>query len=334
MEYEGKAELVCCSDRTEARLKQRTEEFDIRGYTDYRQMLEKEELDAVSVCTPDHLHRQVALDAFAAGLHVLVEKPLDVTVEGCLEIIEAAEKAGKFLQVDFHKRYDPYHQEVERLAREGYFGQFQYGYVHMEDRIEVPRDWFPKWAPSSSPAWFLGVHFYDLVRWILKSNAARVYATGMKGKLTSLGIDTYDSIQAKIEFENGVSVVFDTSWILPDRFEAVVNQSLRLVGTEGFLEVDSQDRGALLSTFAEGSLTINMGFLQQTTDPFGRTLYKGYGIESITDFIENLSFLEQGGKIETLKGRYPDGYDGLEVTRMAFAIHESIASGKIVTIKR
>ncbi|MCC6442257.1 MAG: Gfo/Idh/MocA family oxidoreductase [Armatimonadetes bacterium] len=334
MEYAGKSELVCCAAATETRLKQRAEEFGIRGYTDYREMLSKEKLDAVSICTPDHLHRQMALDAFAAGLHVLVEKPLDTSVEGCLEIIEAGRKAGKFLQVDFHKRYDPYHQEAARLARLGEFGRLQYGYVHMEDKLEVPRDWFPGWAAQSSPAWFLGVHFYDLVRWIMRSNAVQVYATGKKGKLTSMGIDTCDSIQAKFEFENGVSVSFDTSWILPDAFEAVVNQTLRLVGTEGILEVDSQYRGARISSSAGGTRTLNMGYLRETVDPYGRTIYLGYGVESIANFVENLLYLEKGVSLEALEGLYPGGLDGLEATRMASAVHESIEKGVIVPIRR
>ncbi|PIP16532.1 MAG: oxidoreductase, partial [bacterium (Candidatus Ratteibacteria) CG23_combo_of_CG06-09_8_20_14_all_48_7] len=138
-------------------------------------MLAEEELDAVSIATPDFAHRQVALDAIKAKKHVLIEKPLDITVEGCQEIISAAEENRVFLQVDFHKRFDPYHQETERLVRKGVFGEIQYGYVHMEDTIVVPRDWFPGWAPRSSPAWFLGVHFYDLIRWIIKKEPKKVY---------------------------------------------------------------------------------------------------------------------------------------------------------------
>lgn len=331
-EYTGLAKLVALSELNEDLLEKRKAEFGMKGYTDYKEMLEKEDLDGVTIVTPDFLHKQIALDAFAAGVHVLSEKPLDVTVEGCQAMIDASKKAGKLLQVDFHKRYDSDHISLNEFVEAGKLGKVEYGYVHMEDRIEVPRDWFPRWAPKSSPSWFLGVHFYDLVRWILKSDASKVYATGIKGKLSSLGVDTYDSIQAKVEFKNGATVTFDTSWILPESFEAVVNQGIRLVGSEGVWEVDTQDRGCIGASNAEGMRTYNSHFLMESKDKKGRQIYTGYGIGSILDFAENIAFLKDGGSIKDMEGKYPSGEDGREVTRIAVAIHDSVRTGEIIKL--
>jgi predicted dehydrogenase len=327
MEHAGEAQLAAAADLNQDRLEEMGAAFGMNGYADYREMLEKEDLDAVTVATPDFLHREIAVAALRAGKHVLVEKPLDVTVEGCQEMVEAAGDR-LLLQVDFHKRYDPYHLELERLVGEGRLGRVLYGYCHMEDRIEVPRDWFPQWAPKSSPVWFLGVHFYDLVRWVIKSDGRSVFARGQKHKLASLGVDTYDSVQAQVEFENGAVVTFDTSWILPDQFEAIVNQGIRLVGTEGMMEVDSQDRGARSCFSSTGMQTHNLGFMRQTTDRHGRTTFQGYGIESITDFISNVGFLRDGGALAALAGRYASGRDGLAVTRIACGIEESLRTGQ------
>jgi predicted dehydrogenase len=332
--WDGRAQLVAAADTDERRLEEARQEFAVKGYSDYRVMIEKEKLDAVTIVTPDHLHREIALFALDAAKHILVEKPLDVTVQGCLDILEKGRQAGRLVQVDFHKRYDPYHLELERLVQAGELGDIEYGYVHMEDRLEVPRDWFPHWAPRSSPNWFLGVHFYDLVRWVLKSDGKRVFATGRKAKLTSLGVDTWDSIHAHVEFENGAQVTFHSSWILPDRFEAIVNQGLRLVGTEGLIEIDSQSRGAEMASAKRGQATLNMGFLREYRDRKGRTNWAGYGIESILDFADNVNHLLEGGKLEDLGGRYPSAEDGLEVTRIASAVEESIASGAPVKIQR
>jgi len=326
--------LVAAADTDERRLEEARREYGIKGYSDYRVMIEKEKLDGVTVVTPDHLHREMTLFALEAGKHVLVEKPLDVTVEGCEEILQAGRKAGRLVQVDFHKRYDPYHLELERIVQSGELGEIEYGYAHMEDRIEVPRDWFPQWAPRSSPNWFLGVHFYDLVRWVLKSNVARVYATGRRGKLSGLGVETWDSIQAHVGFENGAQVTFQSSWILPERFEAIVNQGVRLVGTEGMIEVDSQFRGAEMVSTKRGQATLNMGFLREYKDRKGRTAWTGYGIESILDFADNVNHLLAGGSLEELAGRYPDAEDGLEVTRIAAAVEESIEKGRVVEVRR
>jgi len=325
---EGVAELVAAADLDAERLAEMGKQFGMRTYSSHREMIEREELDAITVVTPDFAHRQITLDALAAGKHVLVEKPLDVAVEGCREMVEAARKAGLLLQVDFHKRYDPYHLELERLTREGKLGEVLYGYCHMEDRIEVPRDWFPQWAGKSSPVWFLGVHFYDLVRWVLKSDAKSVFARGQKRKLAGLGIDTYDSVQAQVEFANGAVVSFDTSWILPERFEAIVNQGIRLVGTEGLMEVDSQDRGARSCFSSEGMRTHNLGFLRETTDKQGHTAWLGYGIESIADFAHNVAFLKGGVRLADLRGVFATGEDGLQVTRIACAAEESLRTGQ------
>jgi len=303
-------------------------------YTDFREMLGKETLDAVSVATPDHLHREIAVAAARAGMHVLVEKPLDVTVEGCAEMVRAAKDAGVLLQVDFHKRYDPDHQAIERRVRSGDLGDVLYGSVYMEDRIEVPSEWFPHWAAASSPAWFLGVHFYDLARWIIKSEARSVYATGTKNTLLrDYGIDTYDCINAKVDFENGAAFAFDTSWVLPKGFEAIVNQAIRVVGTKGVFECDSQDRGSRSCLGLEGMATYNNNFRREGFDTYGRKVLRGYGVESIEDFAWNVAFLKNGKGLNSLKGCWASGEDGLEVTRIAVAVHESIRSGQVVRLR-
>ena len=333
--YTGAAELTAIAEANPKRAEElRAQHYGCPVYADFREMLNKENLDAVSIATPDHLHREIAVMAAKAGKHVLVEKPLDVTIEGCAEIVQAAKDAGVLLQVDFHKRYDPDHQAIERRVRSGDLGDILYGSVYMEDRIEVPSEWFPQWAPNSSPAWFLGVHFYDLVRWIIKSEAKCVYATGTKKTLLrDYGIDSYDCINAKVDFENGAAFAFDTSWVLPKGFEAVVNQAIRVVGTEGVFECDSQDRGSRSCLVREGMATYNNNFKRESFDKYGRKLLSGYGAESIEDFVHNVAFLKSGGSLNNLKGCWASGEDGLEVTRIAAAIHESIKTGNVVRLR-
>jgi predicted dehydrogenase len=332
--YTGAAELAAIAESNPGRAEELRARYACPVYEDYREMLGKEALDAVSVATPDHLHREIAVAAARAGKHVLVEKPLDITVAGAAEMVRAAGDAGVLLQVDFHKRYDPDHQAIERRVRAGDLGDILYGSVHMEDRIEVPSEWFPHWAPASSPAWFLGVHFYDLVRWIIKSEAKSVYATGSKKTLLEdYGIDTYDCVNAKVDFVNGAAFAFDTSWILPKGFEAVVNQGLRLVGTKGLFECDSQDRGSRSCIEREGMATYNNNFKRETVDRHDRRVFRGYGIESIEDFAGNVAFLADGGRLTDLKGVWASGEDGLEVTRIAVAVHESLATGRMVRLR-
>ena len=334
LENDGGCEFLAVADINEELLAQRKEEFGIRTYTDFGEMIDKEKPDGVTIATPDHLHRKIALDAIKRGVHVLVEKPLDVTVAGCNEIIDAAKGANVLLQVDFHKRYDPYHQELARNAREGKFGEIEYGYAWMEDRIEVPRDWWPSWAKDSSPAWFLAVHMVDLFLWTARTRGKRVLATGVRKKLESIGVSGWDSINIFAELERDITFQCQVSWILPDAYEAIVNQGIRVVGTEGLMEVDSQNRGSETCFTSDGKMaTQNLGFFRETKNKAGEVVYGGYGIEAIADFAENVAFLLDGGTIDGLAGTYPDGVDGLEATQIVAAAHESIETGKAIDIQ-
>ena len=333
MGYLGQAELVAACDVNKELVEQRAADFGIKAYTDYHEMLAAEKLDGLTVVTPDPFHHDVVLAAAEAGVHVLCEKPLDVTTSGCREMIAACDQAGVLLMVDFHKRYDEYHLAMRDKIQNGDLGDIQYGYAHMEDRIEVPRDWFPGWAGKSSPAWFLGVHFYDLARFLLNANGVQVWATGQKSRLASLGIDTWDSISAKVTFDNGATVAFDTSWILPEGFEAAVNQGIRLVGTLGFLECDSQDRGTRTWCTEDHPVqqTHNKSFLRMKKDKQGREIWDGYGVESIADFALNVNQILAGGTRADL-GPYPSGADGLEATRIAAGVHQSLETGQMVEL--
>lgn len=333
LQREGRAELVGLADIAPEVRERRAAEYGVATFSDFRELLDKTKPDGLGVVTPDFLHREIVLEALRRGVHVLCEKPLDVSVAGCREMTTAAEERGLLLQVDFHKRYDPYHRAAYRKAREGKLGRVQYGYAWMEDRLEVPRDWFPHWARHSSPVWFLGVHMLDLARWLIGADGARVYATGSRGKLDSLGVETWDAVQTHVEFAGGANFTVHAAWILPDGFEAVVNQGLRLVGTEGLIEIDSQNRGAeMISTAEEDGRprTWNLGFLSESRDKAGNQVYTGYGIEAVADFAHNVNHLLDGGTLADLAGTYPDGRDGTEVSKLAAAAHRSLETGAVV----
>lgn len=336
-------ELVGVVDLNEALAVERSGQFGVPAFTDLDEMLETMRPDAVTVATPDHLHRDVALRCLAAGAHVLVEKPLDVTVEGCEELIAAAADADRILHVDFMKRHDLYHRDLARRVREGQVGNVQYGYAWMEDRIEVPRDWLPDWASRSDPAWFLGVHVVDLIRWVIGAEPVAVSASGWKDRLAGLGIDTYDAVQARFVFDGGQSFTVDVAWHLPDGNEAVVNQGIKVVGSEGWLTVDSQYRGARgcltgqlgAAVGADRSgdqgavmFTPNLGLFAANADVRGEVQFSGYAIDSIMEFADHVAYVASGaGTIADLAGRYPSGEDGLAVTRAITGVHRSLEQG-------
>ena len=79
--------------------------------------------------------------------------------------------------------------------------------------------------------------------------------------------------------------------------------------------------------------TYNNNFKRESLDKFGRKIASGYGIESIEDFAYNVAFLKSGGKIADIPGCWASGEDGLEITRIAVAIHESIKTGQVIKLR-
>lgn len=335
LSYVGAAELAGVAEIDDERRQWVEQNYQVPVYRDYGDLVARPDIDIITVATPDFAHKDIVVAAAGQGKHILCEKPLATTVQDCRAMIDAADKAGVLLQVDFHKRYDPEHIAIMRRISSGEFGRILYGSVTMEDRIEVPVDWFPHWAHLSSPGWFLAVHFIDLVRWMIKSNGKSVCARGQKELLKKhYNIDTWDSLSALVEFENGAVFTFNVSWILPRGFEAIVNQDLRIVGTEGAWEIDTQFRGSRCCRQGEGMRTPNNNFISEAKDKHGRTVYRGYGIEAIEDIVWNVRALREGAPLESLAGTYPSGEDGLEATRIAAAIHESAETGKTVRLSR
>ena len=331
----GQIDLVAIADVNPAALEKMKGLYDLKGYTNYKDMLDAEALDAVAVVTPDYLHKEIAIEAANRGIHLHVQKPITTDIQEGKDIIAAAEKNNVMLYVDYHKRFDPGHINLRQAVRSGKLGEIQYGYVCMEDVILVPSVWFKHWAQYSSPAWFIGVHFFDLLYWILGMAPVRVYASGVKKKLLSMGIDTYDSLQAKFEYENGASITVDSSWILPNNFTALVNQQIRLVGSEGMQEVDTQDRGIVAAFSSDPhSLVLNPFGKYFDEKPFVGTVPRGYIFESMTYFLQLVTSIKEGkATLKDFEGFYPTGQEALVATCMCAAAHESAKQGKILEIK-
>lgn len=324
LEAEGRARLVAVCARTQETVNRVTSEWGIEGTRDFKELIGRDDVDAIAVCTPDHLHREMTIEALQAGKHVICEKPMDLSVEGCDEMIAASDQTSNLLFLDFHKRFDPVQQKTRDMIQAGQLGDIQYGYCWMEDKIIVPRDWFAKWAENTTIFWFIGIHQVDMLRWTLGREVKQVRARGWRGKLTSLGIDTYDSIHAELEFEGGAVFGVDVNWIVPENFAAVVNQGSRFVGSEGLLELDTQDRG-FGGAWGDGPWqTINVNSAHSYTDCQGRTNHHGYFINPTKEFMGMVSHLKKGGKLCSLEGSYPSGRDGRQATAVALAVHQSL----------
>jgi len=332
IEARGEGRLVGLATRTEQSAARHAEIFGVPAFTDYKAMISELGPEAVSVVTPDDLHCEMTCHALSAGLHVLVEKPMDTSLAGARKMAEAARASGRLLQVDHHKRFDPSVIEARRFVQSGGIGRPVYGNVVMEERITLPRDVIGTWVTRTNPNWLVGIHMYDVLRWVLGREVRRVFATACNLDLDGLGPDTIDAVQARLEFADGPQVEVQTSWILPESFPAMVDQSLRLVGTEGVAEVDLRRRG-LTFCGAAGVGTPNPHFLQPRAAPFGSTETFGYGAAGIESFARNVRALLNGASLGDLDGPWAGASDGLAATQIAAAVDRSFQTSRPVDVQ-
>ena len=310
--------LAGVADLVEHKAESVAQAYGTMHYVDYRALLADEMIKAVSVVTPDFAHAEIAIAAAEAGKHILVEKPLATTVEECQRVIDATERSGVKLMVDFHNRWSPPFHGAWEAIRKGEIGEPQHVYYRLSDRIHVPTEML-SWAGKSTVEWFIGSHSIDTVRWLLGDEVKRVYAVSRSRVLKGMGIDTPDFYQVILEFESGATAVVENSWILPNSAPNIIDLKCEIVGSKGALYVDgSHHRTLERYTESEASypdvLVMPIIFGEQ----------KGFAVESIRHFIDCV-----------LHDREPrvTGEDGLTVTKIIQAVEESVRSGVPVELE-
>ena len=239
------------------------QDYQVKTYNDMEEMLKSEEIDAVSVATPDPYHKDPVMTAIRYGKDVLVEKPLATTSADAYDIIEAAEKAGVRVMVDYHKRWDPASIAVKNKLADAGTGKPVRGYMRMDNVYDVAINWL-NWSSDSSPVHFVGTHCYDLIRWYMGCEVVQVYAVGHKGILQEKGVDTYDSITAILEFENGCTWTVENAWILPNGFAKADDGCSEILCEHAMIRVDSQKRGVEFFD-DQKQYTPNICFIQNHT---------------------------------------------------------------------
>ncbi len=245
---------------------------------------------AVIVATPDHLHTQIILDAISSGYDCIVEKPLCLKVDEAYMIIDAADKAGRYVYTDYHKRHDLALRACRYKYRRGQLGQVLCGHAWIEERREMPLKNFALWAEHSSSFEYIGCHYVDMFYFVTGELPVKVVAFGQRKLLVDLGKDAYDAVQAIIEWESGAVQYVQTSWVLPDSNPNLTNQGFQLTCTEGEFRADNADRNSNFVTTANGYERFNPYFCKPYLDwdcP-ERDNWIGYGIDSIVQPIDDI----------------------------------------------
>ena len=216
------ADLVAVADTDAALLDAATQRYAVRGYDDYREMLDRERLDAVSVVVPTGLHRDVALAAISVGTAALIEKPIGRSVPEGLEIQQAAERADVIVAIGHIELFNP---AVRALKR-----RLQYDEIGAVLQIQTRRVGpFQPRLRDVGVVQDLATHDIGVMRYLLEAHIARVHAVTRTGIRTAFE----DTLFATLRFENEVTGVLDVNWLSP-----VKVRELQIIGEHGMFRLD------------------------------------------------------------------------------------------------
>ena len=209
------AELVRVCDLDSTVLAQVTKSCQINGYTNAEQMLDQEDLQAISVCTPPKSHLSITRQAADRGIHVLCEKPMASTVGDCQAMIDICSRQSVVLQIGHKKRFLPAIQRLKEIS-EGDFGPIQYMVHRYPHPGTSSRDWFWAEDDGGGPILENAVHAADILGFLM-GDVTRVYAEG--GNLLATGHRSQiDCAVYTLRFASGAIGVVNAGMVSTSQF--------------------------------------------------------------------------------------------------------------------
>ena len=292
-------------------------------FEDYKKLLEMDEIDGISVCTPNFAHHQITIDALKAGKDVLCEKPIAMNAVEGKEMVETSRKTGKFLQIGYNSRFAPSSQALKKLIADGEIGEVYYARAQSLRQRGIP-GWgvfIDKSKQGGGPLIDIGVHILDLTLWFMdhpKPTAAsgvtyqkfgtRSDVVGFMGQWDYKKFTVEDFASALIRFDNGAAICLEASFVANIPQEV---HNTTLLGTGG----------GVTST----PPTI-------TQEKHG-SLYTGE--QKVPNRDINTHYLEMKAFVECIRDKKQPlvtGEHGLMVAQIMDAIYKSSDEGREVTI--
>ena len=237
------SEVVYCVDIIESRAREKAEVMKCGWHTDYLAVLD--EVDAVDICTPPHVHAEMAVEAARRGKHVLTEKIMARTLPEARWMIEEAEKADIVFMVAFVLRYRPEFELFQKTCQSGRIGEIRQAYIQTQMNMANPAIWrqnpydFPMGAFLSH-----GCHYVDQLLWCVGPivETANVSHALTLAELIPGGDDTNC---ATFRHANGAVSAYVESWAIPYPTSGI---RFEVYGTEGSLQLNYLSGGKRLVT--------------------------------------------------------------------------------------
>ena len=244
------AEVVAIADLDKKRLDKAAAKYGVpQVYRSGEEMLRQEQLDVVSIATPNKYHKPLAIAALQTGCHVLCEKPMAMSADEGREMLAAAEQAGKRLMINFSYRFTEQSQALKEQVDQGILGDVYFARTIWHRRRGMPKfgGWFGQKALSGGgPLIDLGVHRLDLALWLMgypkptwvMGNAYNPIATALAAE-QGVEYDVEDLAVGMIQFENGATLEIEASWAANIKEKELMET--RLLGTQAGLVQRNRD---------------------------------------------------------------------------------------------
>jgi UDP-N-acetylglucosamine 3-dehydrogenase len=304
------ARLVGVADQNETVAKAIAERYNTKAFTDYRQLLDEQRPEAVTIAVPTSCHMEIAMEVIRHGIHVLIEKPITFSVDEAKVIIEAARKAKVQLMVGHIERFNP-----AVIALKKHLLDDELGHVFQVDaRRQGP---LPERINDVGVVVDLAVHDLDIMRYLTQAEITRVYAE-TEHRVNS---QKEDLLSGVVRLSNGTIGTLLINWITPTKI-----REFYATGERGMFKVDylTQDLFFFENAKAQGGEWDTLRVLRGVSE--GRMVR--YSIEKREPLrVEHEAFLA------AVRGEAPvpvSGEDGLKALTLAQAIVASGSAHKII----
>ena len=310
-ELEG-VQLAGVSDVNPERLKAITDRFAVPTYSDYRELIEKEKPEAVSITVPTSDHEDVATFALKAGAHILVEKPIAASVEEGKRIIALAIETKRLLMIGHIIRFNPAIQALKKHLDNGDLGRI----FQIFCRRAGP---FPARIRDVGVVIDLAPHDVDIMRFLTGLSPTRVYAETEQ----QIHTDHEDLLFGLLRFPGGLTGALELNWLTPKKIRETL-----VLGEKGLFYVDDllQDLFFYENAQASGELWSPLNTLRGVSEgPMTRfELQKQEPLKA--ELKAFLNAVESGGPAPV------SGEDGLEALRLSLALVESGLKHQVIEV--
>lgn len=290
----------------------------IKRYTDYKKMIEENDIDLIGIATESGIHAEIALYCIDHGIHVIIEKPMAMRMKDADEIIQRSEEKKVKVCACHQNRFNVAIQRLRHAVEEGRFGKLSHGSIHVRwNRNKGYYDqapWRGTWAQDGGALMNQCIHGIDLLRWMFGNEVEEVY--GSTRQQFHDYLEAEDVGMAVVKFKNGaIATIEGTTNVYPQNLE----ETLYVFGEKGTVKIGGKSTNNIdvwdFADETEEDLK-NKGLEEATSNVYGNGHTSLYA-----DVIE---------AIENDRAPYVDAYAGRNALEMVLAIYKSQKEGKAV----